>query len=77
MLNKPSPQVLSALAALEDDHNFKSVLEWLESSLDELDVSTRSTKDEVLTRWNQGATQVLTDLVGTARSARVAVSRMK
>jgi hypothetical protein len=77
MLNKPDQRVLMALAALEDDHNFKSVLEWFESSLDELDVSTRSTKDDVLTRWNQGATQVLADLVGTARSARVAVSRMK
>jgi hypothetical protein len=77
MLNKPDQRVLSALAALEDDHNFSAVLEWLESSLGELDAATRTTKDEVLTRWNQGAAQCLADLVGTARSARVAVSRMK
>ena len=77
MLNKPSAQVLAALAALEDDHNFKSVLEWLESSLSELDAATRTTKDEVLTRWSQGAAQAVADIVGTTRSARVAISRMK
>ena len=77
MLNKPDQRVLSALAALEDDHNFSVVLEWLESSLGELDAATRTTKDEVLTRWSQGAAQCLADLVGTSRSARVAVSRMK
>jgi hypothetical protein len=77
MLNKPDQRVLSALAALEDDHNFSAVLEWMEGSLSELDAATRTTKDEVLTRWNQGAAQVLADLIGTTRSARVAVSRMK
>lgn len=77
MLNKPDQRVLFALAALEDDHNFSVVLEWLEGSLGELDVATRTTKDEVLTRWSQGAAQSLADLIGTARSARVAASRIK
>jgi hypothetical protein len=77
MLNKPDQRVLSALAALEDDHNFSVVLEWMESSLGELDAANRTTKDEILSRWGQGAAQTLADIVGTARSARVAVSRMK
>lgn len=77
MLAKPDVKVLMALASLEDDHNFKSVLEWLESSLSELDALNRSTKDEVLTRWHQGAGQILSDFIGTTRSARVAISRSK
>ena len=77
MLNKPDQRVLSALAALEDDHNFSVVLEWLESSLGELDVATRTTKDEVLTRWNQGASQALAELVGAAKNARSAMNRAK
>lgn len=77
MLAKPNSKVLMALAALEDDHNFKSVLEWLEGSLSELDALNRSTKDETLTRWNQGASQVLSGFIGTTRSARAAISRSK
>jgi hypothetical protein len=77
MLLKPDLRILTALSALEDDPNFKSVLEWLEGSLDDLDINSRSTKDEVLTRWNQGASQVVGSIVGTARTARATLSRNK
>ena len=77
MLIKPEIRILAALSALEDDPNFKSVLEWLEASLDDIDITNRSTKDEVLTRWNQGASQAIGNLVGIARTARVTSSRFK
>lgn len=77
MLNKPDQRVLSALAALEGDHNFSSILGWLEASLNSIDADNRSTKDEVLTRWNQGASQALAEFVGAAKNARQALSRTK
>lgn len=77
MLHKPDARVLSALAALEGDHNFKTILEWMEVSLAEIDRDTRTTKDEVLTRWSQGASQALAEFVGATKNARSAMNRAK
>lgn len=77
MLVKPDQRVLSALSALEHDRDFQVVLMWLTTSLDELRRANDSTKDEVLTRWNQGAAQTLTSLIETTKKSRDVLARNK
>jgi hypothetical protein len=69
MLEKPSPQVLSALAALQGNHNFEVVRAWLEQSRQALYVQSCETKDEVLSRWKQGAAQAVNELLTKAVEA--------
>ncbi|CAB5220412.1 hypothetical protein UFOVP236_50 [uncultured Caudovirales phage] len=77
ILKKADQPLLNALAALESDPNFKVVLDWLAGSLDELHKHGMSTKDEVLTRWQQGACQAVSDIVDTTQNSRAALSRLK
>lgn len=77
MLIRPDLRVAQALTALEHNVEFQVVLSWLQGSLDEIRRSNDSTKDEVLTRWNQGAAQVLDGLIDTSKNARQASARRK
>lgn len=69
MLKKPSTQVLSALASLEGNTNFETVRSWLDESLQDLRTTSCYTKDEVITRWQQGAAQAVEDLLGRSKEA--------
>ena len=77
ILVKSNQRLLSALSALDGDPNFEVVKEWLTVSLDELNVANASTKDEVLTRWNQGSIQTLKEVLETSKNARQALSRLR
>ena len=77
ILVKPNHRLLSALSALDGNPNFEVVKEWLAVSLEELNVANASTKDEVLTRWNQGSIQTLYEVLETSKNARQAFSRLK
>jgi hypothetical protein len=77
ILAKPNQRLLSSLSALDGDPNFEVVKEWLTVSLQELNVANASTKDKVLTRWNQGSIQTLYEVLETSKNARQALSRLK
>ena len=63
MLNKPNNQVLSALSALRSDTNFETVRSWLQESLQSLYSDSCHTKDETLSRWQQGAAQAVDEFL--------------
>lgn len=69
MLSKPDQQVLSALAALEGNPNFETVRAWLVQSRQDLYANSCITKDEVLSRWMQGAAQAVDEFLTKAQQA--------
>lgn len=69
MLAKPTNQVLAALTALQGNPNFETVRAWLEQSRQDLYVESCETKDEVLSRWKQGAAQAVNELLTKAAEA--------
>ena len=77
MLQKPPVRVLAALSSLDGNSEFEEVCKWLEGSLAELHTQTAYTKDEVQTRWMQGATQVLDELLTKKRTARDTLYKVK
>jgi len=77
ILSKPNVRLLGALSALDGNIDFEIVKEWLTVSLQELYVANASTKDEVLTRWNQGSIQTLSEILESSKNARQALARLK
>ena len=77
MLVKPSQQVLSALAALEGNTNFQTILTWLEQSRQDLYATSSITKDEVSCRWQQGAAQAVDDFLTRAANAQEVIRKSR
>jgi hypothetical protein len=77
MLNKPTPQVLSALSSLEGNTDFETVREWLMESLHSLYVDGSQARDEYLVRWHQGATQVLSDFLEKSSKAAEVIRKSR
>ena len=77
MLKKPDTQVLNALASLQGNSNFEAIRSWLESSLQDLYVTSSITKDEVISRWNQGAAQAVAELLEKAKEAPEVIRRSR
>ncbi len=75
MLAHPNKRVIQALATLESDADFQEVMGWMRESLTQIDRDCRLTKDEVQTRWLQGAGQVIQDLLTRATSARETIRK--
>lgn len=77
MLSKTPTRVVAALASLGGNSDFEEVCKWLDESLAEIRMATDLTRDEVQTRWNQGASQVLDEFLEKKRSARDTLAKMK
>ena len=77
MLKKPSQQVLNALSSLEGNSQFETVRSWLEESLQDLYRDSVNTKDEVLSRWQQGAAQAVGDFLDKAKDATEVIRRSR
>ena len=77
MLKPPSQQVLVALASLQGNSQFETVRDWLKESLQDLYVSSSSTRDEVLSRWNQGAAQTVAEFLEKADNASAALRKSR
>jgi hypothetical protein len=56
-----------AVSSLSGDNNFKTILEWMKSNLDETDKDGRYLSDPVALHQNQGRAQVLTEIINTFR----------
>jgi hypothetical protein len=69
VLKQTNPQVLSALASLQGNASFETVRSWLQASLNDLHAENTLAKDDVVVRWNQGAAQVLTELLKKVETA--------
>ena len=76
MLNRPDDNTIRAFAALTGNQNFETILEWMRASLKTLDTANRVTRDEILTRWNQGGSQVITDFLSLAEGSKATSSRL-
>lgn len=77
MLLKTPTKVLASLASLEGNHDFEQVCKWLEESLEQIRTENDSTKDEVQSRWNQGASQALAQFLEKKRGAREILHKIK
>ena len=65
------------MSSLLPDPQFQTVLNWLKASLEEVRFANDSTKDEVLTRWNQGAAQALAEIVATTEQSQELLRKLK
>jgi hypothetical protein len=77
MLQKPTTQVLNALASLEGNPNFETIRAWLEDSRQHLYSDSCRTKDEVLSRWQQGAAQAVDEFLSKAAEASDVIRRSR
>jgi hypothetical protein len=77
MLVKPSQQVLNALSSLEGNSNFETIREWLKESRQHLYRDSCITKDEVLSRWQQGAAQAVDEFLTKASEASDVIRRSR
>ena len=66
-MNRADDKVLSAIASLQGNPQFETFHDWLKESYSELMIATTLTKDETLTRWNQGGSQALAEILATLR----------
>ena len=65
------------MSSLSGNTEFEEISKWLEESLAELQKQTAYAKDEVQTRWLQGASQVLDEFLEKKRTARDTLSKLK
>ena len=77
MLIKPSQQVIAALSSLEGNPNFETVRAWLEESRQHLYADSCRTKDDVLSRWQQGAAQAVDEFLTKAQDASEVIRRSR
>ena len=77
MLLKPPVRIIAALSSLEGNSDFEEVCKWLEESLAVIRESNDSTRDEVQSRWNQGASQAIAEFLEKKRNARDTLHKMK
>ena len=77
MLSKTPARVVAALSSLGGNSDFEEICKWLDESLAEIRKSTDVTRDEVQTRWNQGASQAIDEFLKKKRSARDTLYKKK
>jgi len=77
MLQKPSIQVLNALASLKGNSQFETIRQWMEASLQDLYRDSANTKDEVLCRWQQGAAQAVSEFLEKSKDAEEVIRKLR
>ncbi len=75
VIEQPSKRVIQSLANLESDNDFKEVVDWLNRSLQQIQHDALHTKDEVQTRWYQGAGQAIDEFLIKASQARETIRK--
>jgi len=75
VIEQPNKRVIQALANLEGNNDFKDVKEWLANSLQQIKHDALNTKDEVQTRWYQGAGQAIEAFLNKADQARETIRK--
>jgi hypothetical protein len=77
MLVKPPARVIAALSSLDGNSDFEEICKWLDESLQTIRRENDVTRDEVQTRWHQGASQVIDAFLEKKRTARDTLYKMK
>lgn len=67
MLRKPDERQLKALRNLQNNEDWRLIMQWFEDSLQDIRESSDRKSDEVQLRWNQGGAQSLSDLLENAK----------
>ena len=75
MINQPDKQTINALAQLDGNLHFELVKQWLRTTLDALNHEAPYSKDEVQTRWSQGAQQLLIEFLEKADHAQETIRK--
>lgn len=75
MINQPDKAIINALVQLDGNLHFEIVKDWLRNTLVELQASCAYSKDEVQTRWNQGAQQVLIEFLEKSDKAQETIRK--
>ena len=70
MIAQPDKRVIQSLSNLDGNTDFDVIKQWLRTTLKDLNENGAYAKDEVQTRWNQGATQVIYEFLTKADTAR-------
>ena len=72
MLRNFDKRTLQALRTvhIQCQSDFDLILDALQAEIDHLDNSSRTCKDDIVYRWNQGGTQAISDFITQARGAR-------
>lgn len=63
MLDKTNTEIRSSLERIKRTKDGEVLIDWLQKSLRLTENNSVRIKDEVLTRWEQGAAQLLQDLI--------------
>lgn len=70
MIAQPDKRVIQSLSNLDGNTDFDVIKQWLRITLKDLNENGAYAKDEVQTRWNQGATQLIYEFLTKADTAR-------
>lgn len=70
MIAQPDKRVIQALNTLDGNPDFDVIKQWLGITLKDLQENGAYTKDEVQSRWNQGASQLILEFLKKADTAR-------
>lgn len=73
---KPSRQVIAALSSLGGNPDFEVFVAWLQQTKDEIHSEMAVTKDDVLLRWHQGSSQLISDFLDIYSRKNEIFSRM-
>lgn len=76
MIKTPNMNVLAALNTLSANNDFKTVIGWLEESLDETDIQNRHKSSEELYR-GQGVAICIADFLARTADASRALKKMR
>lgn len=77
MLDRADQRVTAALSSLSGHPDFEVICDWLGKSLVNIRANTDTTKDEVLVRWQQGGSQVLSEFLTKKQESRDTLRKMK
>lgn len=76
MLEQANVRVLQAFSALEGNPDFEEICAWLGKSLVTIRTDTDTQRDEVLTRWQQGGSQVIAEILKKKEAARATLRKL-
>jgi len=77
LLQKPSIQVLNALASLKGNSQFETIRQWMEASLQDLYRNSVNTREDVLSRWQQGAAQAVSEFLEKSKDAEEVIRKLR
>ncbi len=76
-LQKPDKDIIQALYNLEENNNFKIILNWMLSSSGDADNALRNIESEVILHRAQGASSVLLGFVSHASNPSELLATLK